>query len=182
MDIRRETQSFYAGFFIWPLSRAAPMARKFVSPQRAPKVEPPRSASSFNSLNFLRNPPNPARASGAWRHPHFVTRFIISGYCDISEWHVRFVRPRTLPPASRLHLTNLCAELKGSQVLSKPKSMNRNPSAIILHICQIIERIVNVLRVHEKEEIDFSFSFQNDVKDKDINTLRITRLKLFSEK
>ena len=52
-DIRRETQSFYAGFFIWPLSRAAPMARKFVSPQRAPKVEPPRSASSFNSSNFL---------------------------------------------------------------------------------------------------------------------------------
>ena len=61
-DIRRETQSFYAGFFIWPLSRAAPMARKFVSPLRASKAEPPRSASSFNSLNFLQIPP---RASGA---------------------------------------------------------------------------------------------------------------------
>ena len=55
-DIRRETQSFYSGFFIWPLSRAAPMARKFVSPQRALKVEPPRSASSFNSLTFFEIP------------------------------------------------------------------------------------------------------------------------------
>ena len=114
-DIRRETQSFYAGFFIWPLFRAAPMARKFISPQRAPKVEPPRLASSFNSSNFLRNPPNPPCASGAWRHPHFVTRFIISGYCDISEWNVRSVRAHALPPASRLHLTNPCAERKGSQ-------------------------------------------------------------------
>ena len=114
-NIRRETQSFYAGFFICPLSRAAPMARKFVSPQRAPKVEPPRSASSFNSLTFFKFPPNPPRASGAWRHPHFVTRFIISGYCDISEWHVRSVCARALPPASKLHLTNPCAEPKGSQ-------------------------------------------------------------------
>ena len=114
-DIRRETQSFYAGFFIWPLSRAAPMARKFVSPLRAPKVEPPCSASSFISLTFFRNPQNPPRASGAWRHPHFVTRFIISGYCDTSVWHIRSVRAHTLPPASRLHLTNPCAEPKGSQ-------------------------------------------------------------------
>ena len=114
-DIRRETQSFYAGFFIWPLSRAAPMARNFVPPLQAPKVEPPRSASSFNSPDFLRNPPNPPRVTGAWRHPHFVTNFIISGYCDTSEWHVCSVRAHALPPASRLHLTNPCAEPKGSQ-------------------------------------------------------------------
>ena len=37
------------------------------------------------------------------------------GYCDISEWHVRSVCPRALPPASRLHLTYPCAEPKGSQ-------------------------------------------------------------------
>ena len=55
-DIRRETQSFYAGFFIWPLSHAAPMAHKFVLPQRAPKVKPPHSASSFNSLTFFEIP------------------------------------------------------------------------------------------------------------------------------
>ena len=114
-DIRRETQSFYVGFFIWPLSRAAPMTRKFVSPQQAPKVEPPRSATSFNSSNFLRNPQNPPRASGACRHPHFVTHFIISGYCDIAEWHVRSMRAHALPLASRLHLTNPCTEPKGSQ-------------------------------------------------------------------
>ena len=105
------------------------MARKFVSPQQALKVGPPRSTSSFNSLNFLRNPPNPLRAFGAWRHQHFVTRFIISGYCDISEWHVCFVRAHALPPASRLHLTNPCAE---------PKGMNRNPSAIILQCKQLL--------------------------------------------
>ena len=65
--------------------------------------------------NFLRNPQNPPRASGAWRHPHFVPRFIISGYCDISAWHVHSVHAHALPPASRLHLTNPCAEPKGSQ-------------------------------------------------------------------
>ena len=96
------------------------MARKFVSPQRAPKFEPPRSASSFNSLNFLRNPQNPPRASGEWRHLHFVTRFIISGYCDISVWQIRSVRAHALPPASSLHLTN-------------PKGMHRNPLAIASH-------------------------------------------------
>ena len=68
----------------------------------------------FNSLNFLRNPQNPPRAS-ALCQPHFVSRFIISSYCDISEWHVRSVRAHALPPSSRLHLTNPCAEPKGSQ-------------------------------------------------------------------
>ena len=57
-DIRRETQSYYSLFIIWPLSRAVTMARKFVSPQRAPKVEPLRSAFSFNSFNFLQIPKN----------------------------------------------------------------------------------------------------------------------------
>ena len=66
-------------------------------------------------LTFLRNPQNPLCAPGAWRHLHFVTRFIISGYCDISEWHVRSVCMHALLPASRLHLTNPCAEPKGSQ-------------------------------------------------------------------
>ena len=38
-----------------PPIRAASVARKFVSPQRAPKVEPPRSASSSNSLYLFSN-------------------------------------------------------------------------------------------------------------------------------
>ena len=33
-------------------------------------------------------------ASDAWRHLHSVTLFLISGYCDISEWHVRSARAR----------------------------------------------------------------------------------------
>ena len=125
------TQSFYAGFFIWPLSRAAPMTRKFFSPQWASKVEPTRSASSFNSSNFLRNTQNPPRASGTWRHPHFVTLFPISAYCDISEYHVR-------PAHARV---NTCINVLSRKVLSltKPKGMNRNPTAIILHRLRICE-------------------------------------------
>ena len=87
-DIRRETQSFYAGFFIWPLSRAAPMACKFVSPQRAPKVDCLRPVSCLNSPNFLLILHKPLRASSAWRHSHSITCFV-SDYCDISEWHLR---------------------------------------------------------------------------------------------
>ena len=55
-DTRRETQSYYSVFIIWPLSRATPMARKFVPPLRAPKVESLRSASSFNSPTFFEIP------------------------------------------------------------------------------------------------------------------------------
>ena len=84
-DIRRETQSFYAVFFIWPPSRAAPIVRKFVWLRRASESQPSRSASSFNSLTFFEISPKPPRASGAWRHPHFVTLFPLSAYCDISE-------------------------------------------------------------------------------------------------
>ena len=45
-------------------------------------------------LTFLRNPPNPPSASNAWHHSHFVTLFLISGYCDISEWYVGSARAR----------------------------------------------------------------------------------------
>ena len=45
-------------------------------------------------------------------YPNFALEKV---YCDISEWHVRSVRAHTLPPASRLHITNPCAEPKGSQ-------------------------------------------------------------------
>ena len=79
-----ETQSRYAVLFIWPQSRAAPMACKFVSPQRAPKVDRLRPVSSLNSLNFLSILHKPLRTSGAWRHSHSVTRFV-SDYCNISE-------------------------------------------------------------------------------------------------
>ena len=76
---------------MWPLFRAAPMARKLVSPQRAPKVEPPRSASSFNSLNFLQIPKNLRVLPVHYVIRTLSPRFVL-GYCEIREWHVR--RPR----------------------------------------------------------------------------------------
>ena len=129
----RETQSFYAGFFIWPLSRAAPMARKFVS-----KSRPSRPASCFNTLNFLQIPQNfrvlPIRDVIRTLSPHFV-----SGYCDIYEWHVR-------PHAHQLHqgctwLTHVLSRKVLSQ--TKPKGMNRKPSAIILYIKAYVDIFFN---------------------------------------
>ena len=55
----KDTHSFYSGFFICPPSRAAPVARKFVLPQRAPKVNPSRSVFSSQLNYFFQNPQNP---------------------------------------------------------------------------------------------------------------------------
>ena len=113
-NIRRETQSFYAGFFIWSLSRAAPMARKFISPQRAPKVERLRSESSLNSLTFFKSPTNlcalPVRDVTHTPSP-------VSSWTIVTSLGDTSIHPRapTLTPASMLHLTNPCAEPKGSQ-------------------------------------------------------------------
>ena len=46
------------------------------------------------------------------------------GYCDISEWHVCSVRANTCFNVA------LSRKVLG---LTKPKGMNRNPSAILLH-------------------------------------------------
>ena len=89
----RDTHSFYSGFFICPPpSRAAPVAYKFVWPQRAPKVNPSRSESS-SQLNWLFS--NPSKSSAHFRCvTSFALRSSVShlGYCDISEWHVRSAR------------------------------------------------------------------------------------------
>ena len=129
-DIRRETQTFYAGFLIWPLSRAAPMARKFVSPQRAPKVEPPRSASSFNSLTIFEIPQIlralPVRDIPRTLSPVSSSQAIVTSLSDMSALCAR----------SRYHLHQGCTELthvlnRKAFSLTKPKGMDRNPSAII---------------------------------------------------
>ena len=113
-DIRRETQSFLC----WPLHLAPISCSTYGAQIRLASASPKSWTSSFGVKYQLsdipRNSLNSPHASRAWRHPHFVTRFIIPGYCDISEWHVRSVRVHALPPASRLHLTNPCAEPKGS--------------------------------------------------------------------
>ena len=54
-------------------------------PSRATPAKGLREQLSSNSQN-------PPSASGAWRHLHCVAPFLISGYCDISEWHVRSAR------------------------------------------------------------------------------------------
>ena len=79
----------YAVLFIWPLSRAAPIGRKFASRLRAPKVDPPRLASSIQLSNFLSILHKPLRASGAWHHSHPVTPFRHLGLL----WHLWVARP-----------------------------------------------------------------------------------------
>ena len=113
-DTRRETQSCYAVLFIWPPSRAAPIGHKFVSCQRAPKVDPPCLASSTQLSNFLQISTNrctlPVR--DVTRTPSPVLFWtIVTSLSDTS------IHPRTpaLTPASMLHLTNPCAEPKDSQ-------------------------------------------------------------------
>ena len=58
--------------------------------------------------------PKPPRASGAWRHLHPVTAFRLGLLWHLSD---TFIHPRApaLTPAPMLHLTNPCAEPKGSQ-------------------------------------------------------------------
>ena len=112
----RDTHSFYSGFSICtPPSHATPYTRPLAWLRRASENQPSSPETELNSTNWLfQNSPNPLRASGAWRHSHSLAPFPISGfYCDISEWHVRSARARTL--GLMLHLSNPCTEPKGSQ-------------------------------------------------------------------
>ena len=107
-DVRRRDTIFYAVLFIWPLTRVPPpIGRKFASHLWAPKVNPSRLASSTQLFNFVQISHKPPRASGAWRHPHSFTSFRLG-----LLWHLHLP---ALTPASMLHLTNPCAEPKGSQ-------------------------------------------------------------------
>ena len=85
----KEAQSFYSGFFICPRPTRVTPAIKVSASKWKPTVFF-RSRAQLYSLAW--NSPNPPRASGAWRHPHSVTPFLISGFCDISVWHVRSAR------------------------------------------------------------------------------------------
>ena len=74
-------------------------------------------ASSTQLSNFLSILHKPLRASGAWRHMHPVTPFRHLGLL----WHLWVARPLCAHTRARvntyikLHLTNPCAEPKGSQ-------------------------------------------------------------------
>ena len=108
----REAQSFYAGVFICaaPPSHVTPAQ---VLREQA-KVNPFCSVSSLNSLTFFKFPKSSVRfqcvTSSALCNP--VSHL---GYCDIFEWHVCSACARAWIPMLILHLTNPCAELKGSQ-------------------------------------------------------------------
>ena len=67
-----------------------------------------------NSLTLFRFSHKPPRASGAWRHPHPVTPFRLGLLWHLSDTSILPHAP-ALTPASMLHLTNPCAEPKGSQ-------------------------------------------------------------------
>ena len=82
----REAQSFYSGFFICPPSRATP-AQGLREQAKVNRLLPRQC--SIQLTDFFKISQNPPCASRAWRHSHRVVPFPISGYCDISEWHVR---------------------------------------------------------------------------------------------
>ena len=98
---------------------------------RAPKVDPPRLASSTKLSNFLQISHKPPRASGAWRHPHHVTTFRHLGVL----WHLWMARP----PRARVTIyIKVCTQLthvlsRKALSLTKLKGMNRNPLDITLH-------------------------------------------------
>ena len=105
----RETQSFYSVFFliIWNMCGTSPR------PPRASESQP-SSPKAVNSLSSSSK--NPPRTSGVWRHslsPALVSHLGLL-------WHLWVTRPlcphaRAWTPVLMLHLTNPCAEPKGSQ-------------------------------------------------------------------
>ena len=97
------------------------MARKFVSAQRAPKVEPPRSASSFNSLTFFEIPKIfralPVRDVTRTLSPVSLSQAIVTSLSDMFALCAR----------RRYHLHQGCTLAPSRKALSltKPKGMNR---------------------------------------------------------
>ena len=90
----------------------APVAHKFVWPQRAQKVDPSCLESSSQLTTFLKSPKSSAHASGAWRHSHSLAIWaIVTSLSDTSapDAHARgHLR-------SCLYQANPCTEQKGSQ-------------------------------------------------------------------
>ena len=99
-DIRRERYNLSILAF-----SSAPPQHVWHPPQRSPRVsesQPSRSVFSSQLTDFFKIFPNPPRASGAWRHSDSLAS--VSPLCT-----------RAWTPVLMLHLTNPCAEPKGSQ-------------------------------------------------------------------
>ena len=110
----RDTHSFYSGFSICPSSHAAPVARKFVWPLRALKVDPSRLVSS-SQLNYFFKIPQILRARF-----RCMTSFTSTGQSFSGIFILTSVNDTSSPRAhqhlcSSLHLINPWAEPKGSQ-------------------------------------------------------------------
>ena len=67
--------------------------------RRSPKVDRLVWCLNFNSLTFFKSPTNLRALPVRDVTRTLSSRSVISGYCDISEWHVR--PTRALPPTSR---------------------------------------------------------------------------------
>ena len=82
-----------------PPPRAAPVAHKFVWPQRAPKINPSRSEPSSQLTNFLQNHRNPPRALPVHDVIHIPKSHFSfwDFYFDIYERHI--LPARALTPA-----------------------------------------------------------------------------------
>ena len=91
-DIKREAQSFYAGFSICPHQHV------WHPPQglgEQAKVSLLLRTARLNCL-FSNPPKSSTHASGAWRHSHpKVTFSIWDFYFDICEWHILLARAST---------------------------------------------------------------------------------------
>ena len=76
-DIRKRDTIFLSWLLHLSQWHAAPVAHKFVWPQRAPKVDPSRSESNSQLTHFSQIPKSSSHAPGAWRHPHSLAPFPI---------------------------------------------------------------------------------------------------------
>ena len=102
-DIRREAQSFYADFSIWPPTIMCSARSAQI------RLASPRSQSQLTDFSQIS-----AHTSGAWRHSHpcshtlsgiFIVTYLNDTPVSRAREHLR----------SCLHLTNPCTEPKGSQ-------------------------------------------------------------------
>ena len=110
----REAQSFYSGFFI-----CTPLQHVWHPPQRSPRAnenQPSSPEAGLISTNWLfQNLPKSSAlfrcvTSFALASPRFPSRAIVTSQSDTSA-----LRARVWTPLLMLHLSNPCAEPKGSQ-------------------------------------------------------------------
>ena len=115
-DIRREAQSFYAGFSIYPPHNTCSTRHKASASERASESQPSSSEEKLNSTDFFQIPPNLPRTL-----PVHDVIHIPKSYLGFFFWHLWMTHPPCAwTPALMLILTNPCAKRKVLS-LTKPK-------------------------------------------------------------